>query len=106
MDPVTTTLVILALAVVAFVSNRVPIGVVAIGVLLALWATGLLGLEEALAGFGDPTVVFIATLFVVGEALDSTGVTAWAGQQVIARGGRDRRSLLAVIGVLVLSSPH
>src|SRR5690606_17336890 len=53
------------------------------------------------AGFGDPTVIFIATLFVVGEALDSTGVTAWAGQQVIARGGRDRRSLLTVIGLLV-----
>ena len=101
MDPVTTTLVILGLAIVAFVSNRVPLGVVAIGVSLALWATGLLGLDEALAGFGDPTVVFIATLFVVGEALDSTGVTAWAGQQVIMHGGRDRRSLLAVIGVLV-----
>ncbi|KAB7745251.1 SLC13/DASS family transporter [Nostocoides sp. F2B08] len=101
MDPVATTLVILGLAILAFVSNRVPLGVVAIGVSLALWATGLLGLDEALAGFGDPTVVFIATLFVVGEALDSTGVTAWAGQQVIARGGRDRRSLLAVIGILV-----
>jgi di/tricarboxylate transporter len=101
MDPVTTTLVILALAIVAFVSNRVPLGIVAIGVSLALWATGLLGLNEALAGFGDPTVVFIATLFVVGEALDSTGVTAWAGQQVIARGGTDRRALLLVIGILV-----
>ena len=44
--------------------------------------------DQALAGFGDPTVIFIATLFVVSEALDATGVTAWAGQQLIARVGR------------------
>ena len=79
MSPVATTLVILALAVVAFVSNRIPLGIVAIGVSVALWLTGILDLGQALAGFGDPTVIFIATLFVVAEALDSTGVTAWAG---------------------------
>lgn len=65
MDPVATTLVILALAVVAFLSNRIPLGIVAIGVSVALWATGVLDLGQALAGFGDPTVIFIATLFVV-----------------------------------------
>ena len=95
------TLLVLLVAIVAFVSNRVPLGVVAIGVSLALFFTGLLDLDQALAGFGDPTVIFIATLFVVGEALDSTGVTAWAGQQVMARGGDQRRPLLVVIGVLV-----
>ena len=101
MSPVATTLVILALAVVAFVSNRIPLGIVAIGVSVALWLTGILDLGEALAGFGDPTVIFIATLFVVAEALDSTGVTAWAGQQVVARGGDRRAPLLVVVCLLV-----
>lgn len=101
MSPVTTTLLVLLVAILAFVSNRIPLGIVAIGVSLALYFTGLLDLGQALAGFGDPTVIFIATLFVVGDALDSTGVTAWAGQQVISRGGGSRRSLLVVIGVLV-----
>ncbi|MFK5635846.1 SLC13 family permease [Ornithinimicrobium sp. LYQ103] len=101
MSPVTLTLLVLLVAILAFLSNRIPLGVVAIGVSLALYFTGLLELDQALAGFGDPTVIFIASLFVVGEALDSTGVTAWAGQQVITRGGEDRRSLLVVIGVLV-----
>src|SRR5829696_8696673 len=101
MSPVATTLVILAVAVVAFMSNRIPLGLVAIGVSLALWATGILDLGQALAGFGDPTVIFIATLFVVGEALDSTGVTAWAGHQLIARGGVERGRLLTVVCLLV-----
>ena len=101
MDPVVTTLVILALAIVAFMSNRVPLGIVAIGVAVALWVTGILDLGQALAGFGDPTVIFIASLFVVSEALDSTGVTAWAGRQVIGRAGARRTPLLLVVCLLV-----
>ena len=101
MDPVVATLVILVLAVAAFVSNRVPIGVVAIGVALALFFPGVLTLPQALAGFGDPTVLFIAALFVVSESLDATGVTAWAGQRVIAGAGTTRTRLVAVVAVLV-----
>jgi di/tricarboxylate transporter len=98
---VTATLIILALAVVGFVSGRIPIGVVAVGVAVGLWLTGVLDLGQALAGFGDPTVVFIATLFVVSESLDATGVTAWAGSQVIRRTGTSRSALLVVVGLLV-----
>jgi di/tricarboxylate transporter len=100
-DPVAATLVILALAIVAFVVNRLPLGVIAIGVSLALFFTGVLTLPQALAGFGDPTVIFIATLFVVSESLDATGVTAWAGQKVIARAGTKRTRLLIVVCALV-----
>ena len=77
-----------------FVWDRLPVAVVAIGVALSLWATGVLDLNQALAGFGDPTVLFIAALFVVSEALDATGVTTWAGQRLIARGGGSRRHVL------------
>ncbi|MDN3497033.1 SLC13 family permease [Planococcus sp. APC 4015] len=101
MDPVVATLLILALAIVAFVSNRIPLGIIAIGVSLALFFTGVLTLPQALAGFGDPTVLFIAALFVVSESLDATGVTAWAGQLVIGRAGTKRSRLLIVVGLLV-----
>jgi di/tricarboxylate transporter len=100
-DPVAATLLILLLAVVAFASNRVPLGIVAIGVSLALFLTGVLTLPQALSGFGDPVVLFIAALFVVSEALDATGVTAWAGKKVIARAGTRRTTLLIVISLLV-----
>jgi di/tricarboxylate transporter len=90
MSEITIVYLILAAAVVLFVSGRVPVGLVAIGVALALWATGLLPLEAALGGFGDPTVLFIASLFVVSEGLDATGVTAWAGSQLVGRAGEGR----------------
>jgi len=100
-DPVAIVLLILALAVVAFMSNRVPMGIVALGVAVALWASGVLTLTQAFAGFGDPTVIFIAALFVVSEALDSTGVTAWAAQQVLTRGGSKATTLLVLVCLLV-----
>ncbi|HEX5828102.1 MAG TPA: SLC13 family permease, partial [Candidatus Limnocylindrales bacterium] len=101
MSDIAVVYAILGTAVVLFVSGRVPVGLVAIGVALALWATGILALETALSGFGDPTVLFIAALFVVSEGLDATGVTAWAGQQLIDRGGTTRSRLVLLTMLLV-----
>lgn len=95
------TFLILGGVVVLFVSNLVPVELVAIGAALALWATGILDLQQTLAGFGDPAVIFIAALFVVSEGLDATGVTTWAGQRVIAIAGDDRRKLRLLILLLV-----
>ena len=101
MSSTTTTFAILAGIVVLFVSNRVPVVLVAIGTALALYFTGVLNLEQSLRGFGDPAVIFIASLFVVSAGLDATGVTAWAGQRLIARAGQSRVRLLVLTMVLV-----
>jgi len=100
LSPSTTCFIILGLVVALFVWNRLPIGIVAIGAALLLWATGILTLNEALSGFGDPVVLFIAALFVVSEGLDATGVTTWAGQQVIARVGTSQTRLLLLTMLL------
>lgn len=97
MSDVTMIFVIIAVAVVLFVSNRLPVVVVAMAVGLSLWATGILPLPEALAGYGDPAVMFIATLFVVSAALEKTGVTAWAGQLLIEKAGENSRTRLLVL---------
>lgn len=104
MTDLTITLLILVVAVIFFVWNRVPVGIVALGVALALWATGVLGLEEVLSGFGSPTVILIAALFVVAEALDAAGITTWAGQQIIAHAGESRTRLIVftmLVGALL-----
>jgi len=92
---------VLAAVVVVFVLDRLPVAVVAVATALSLWATGVLDLNQALAGFGDPVVIFIASLFVVSESLDATGTTAWAGQLLINRVGGSRSRLLAAMLVLV-----
>ena len=96
----TITFLVLAAVVVVFIVDVLPVAVVAVGTALLLWATGVLDLPAALAGFGDPAVLFIASLFVVSESLDATGVTAWAGQQLVARVGESRMRLLVLLLLL------
>src|SRR5262245_34654608 len=91
------TFAVLVAIVVLFVWGRLPAEIVALGAALALWATGVLTLQQTLAGFGDPVVIFIASLFVVSEGLDATGVTAWAGQLLIDRAGASRRRLVLLM---------
>jgi di/tricarboxylate transporter len=97
----TITFLVLATVVVVFVLDRFPVAVVAVATALSLWATGVLDLKQALAGFGDPAVLFIASLFVVSESLDATGVTAWMGKQLVARVGESRTRLLVLMLLLV-----
>jgi Na+/H+ antiporter NhaD/arsenite permease-like protein len=90
------TFIVLGVVVVLFVWNLIPVELVAVGAALALYATGVLTLNQSLAGFGDPTVLFIAALFVVSEGPDAGGVTAWLGRELVARAGGSRTRLLVL----------
>ncbi|UZF93633.1 SLC13 family permease [Bosea sp. NBC_00550] len=97
MSPIAYTGIIIAIAVVLFITNKVPVVLVAMGTALGLWATGVLTLPQALGGLGDPAVIFIASLFVVSSGLEVTGVTAWAGQLLIKGAGEESRTRLLVL---------
>lgn len=101
MSEISITFTIIGVMVLLFVTNRVPIAPVALAAALALYFTGILDHHEALSGFGDTTVLFIASLFVVSASLDATGVTAWAGKLLIAQAGKSRRRLLVLSMLLV-----
>lgn len=103
MSPIGYTAAIVAGLVVLFVWNRLPVVVVAMMTALALWATGVLTIGEALEGFGDPAVIFIAALFVVSAGLEVTGVTAWAGQLLIKGAGEDSRARLLVLTMVLVA---
>jgi hypothetical protein len=66
-------LLILACAVVLFASERVPADVVALGVMLALIMTGLLGVDQAFAGFASETVMMILGLLIMTAASPTPG---------------------------------
>ena len=97
MSPIAYTASIIAVIVVLFVWNRLPVVVVAMATATALWATGVLTIDQALGGFGDPAVIFIASLFIVSAGLDLTGVTAWAGQLLIRGAGEESRTRLLLL---------
>ena len=101
MSNTAVTFTIIAAIVALFISNRVPVVLVALGTALALYFTGVTNLSQSLSGLGDPAVIFVASLFVVSAGLEAAGVTAWVGQALIARAGESRVRLLTLIMLLV-----
>src|SRR5262245_51729823 len=75
-------LVLLAAAILMFAVNRPRMDAVALLMLTLMPLTGVINVNEALAGFADPNVVLIATLFVIGEGLVRTGVAQRLGDRL------------------------
>jgi di/tricarboxylate transporter len=97
---------LLALTVALFASDRLRMDVIALGVILALMLGVVLTPREALAGFGDPLVILIAALFVVGEGLYRTGIAFALGHALLRVAGNSEARLLALLmlGVALLSA--
>jgi di/tricarboxylate transporter len=87
-------------AVVLFASGRIRPDVVAVLVVLALNLSGVLTIQESLAGFGEPVVTLIAAVSIVGEGLIATGVAYRLGEAVMKAGGGNEGRLIALVMVL------
>lgn len=94
-------LALLAAAVVMFGFNRPRMDAVALIMMTALPLTGVIDMNEALAGFSDANVVLIGALFVIGDALVRTGVAQRLGDWLIARAGRNETRLIALLMLMV-----
>jgi len=91
---------VLVAAVGLFASGRVRPDVAAILVVLALNLSGALTIQEAVAGFGQPVVILIAAVSIVGEGLIATGVSYRLGEAVMKMGGSNEARLVALVMVL------
>jgi len=106
MDQMLIVFGVLAGAVGLFAWGRLRADVVAILVVLALMVTRVLTPQEALAGFGNPVVILIAAIFIVGEALVNTGVAHQLGEAVLKAGGANETRLIVFIMLLAGGSAH
>jgi di/tricarboxylate transporter len=100
------TFLILGAAIALFIWDKIRSDLVALLSLLALYLFGIITLPQALSGFGDSTVIMIAALFVVGEGLSRSGITAWVSQQILSLAGNSPRRLLVMVmlGAALLSA--
>ena len=88
---------ILAAAIILFITEWIRSDMVALGVVVALMVTGLLEVDEALAGFSNPAVLTIAALFVVGGAVFQTGLASMIATRILRVAGASDRRLIVVI---------
>ncbi|MCP4363137.1 MAG: SLC13 family permease [Chloroflexi bacterium] len=88
---------ILLTAVILFISEKVRVDVVALGVVILLMLTGVLTTQEALSGFSSTAVLTIGALFIVGGGVMNTGLAGTIGRRILAVSGSDERRLILVL---------
>lgn len=96
-------LALLGGAIAMFSLGRPRTDAVALLMMAALPFTGAIGIDEAIAGFSDPSIVLIALLFVIGEGLVRTGVAQRLGGGIVRfSGGSETRLLVALMLAVAL----
>ena len=90
-------IIILTLTIAFFIWGKFTPDIVALVSMLSLFLFGILDLKETLSGFSNPTVIMIASLFIIGEGLSQTGWTALAGKKLIDWAGKSVPKLLVIV---------
>ena len=67
-------LLIIVVAMISFILEKIPIAITAVGASLLMVAIGALSFEDSYVKFGSTATVFTACMMVVGSALFNTGV--------------------------------
>lgn len=92
------TIIIVAIAMVSFVLEKIPIAVTAVLAALLMALVGAIELEDAYSPFGSTVTVFCAGMMVVGNALFKTGFADFVARKFEAIGlYRNERALVTVV---------
>jgi di/tricarboxylate transporter len=90
-------LALLFVALVLFSTERIPIEVVSLLLVMALVLTNTLTAGEAFAGFGNDIVITIAGLFILTGGLAKTGVIDLVGRRLHRTAGDSEFRIVALI---------
>ena len=88
---------ILVISLILFISELIPMDVVALLVLGSLAVTGLVDSNQAFAGFSNSAVITVWAMFILSEGLTRTGIADIIGRQVMRVGGSREITLIFVI---------
>jgi di/tricarboxylate transporter len=94
---IATVLALLLIAVVLFATERIPVDIVTILVVIGLVLTGTLTASEAFAGFGNDIIITISGLFILTGGLVKTGVVDVVGRRLHRVAGGSEFRLTALI---------
>ena len=104
MSPVAIVIILLFVAVVLFATERIPIDIVTILLVIALVITGVLTAGEAFAGFGNDIVITISGLFILTGGLVKTGVVDVVGRRLHRFAGGREFNLTVLVMIVAAAS--
>jgi di/tricarboxylate transporter len=96
---------ILIVTLVLLITDKAPVDLVAVGLMVSLAVTGILQPNEAVAGFASPAVITVGAMFLMSRGMIRTGAVGFIGQQVIAMArGNHRLALLMSLLIVAAAS--
>ena len=97
MTPIIITLFLLVLAIALFATEKLPVDVVGILLVIALVMTQVLTVQEGVAGFGNDIIITIGGLFILVGGLIKTGIVDLIGRRLYRVAGGNEFVLTALI---------
>ncbi len=94
--------IILILALSLLITEKLPLDLTAIGIMVILMVTGILTPLEAVAGFANPAVITVGAMFLISRAMVRTGVVGYIAQKVIS-GSRGNANIAMLVTLLVVA---
>ncbi len=97
---IVSVFLLLSIAVILFVTEKLPVDVVALMILAALLLLGLVNAEEGLSGFASTATVTVGAMFVLSSGLQRTGAVGALGRAMRRIGDSQSALLLAVMATI------
>ncbi len=97
MEPSTITIIILILAVISFLLEKIPVNMTVMLTMCALVLTGLVTPQEAVSGFASTTILMLIGVVIVGSALFETGVCDKVAAVVTRYAKTERQMIMAIL---------
>ncbi len=102
MNPTVITLIIFAIILILFIRQRMATGMTAIIGSLLMMGFGIITPAQVVAPFGSDTVIMVASVLILGNAVFETGAATKIGAAVVKRTGKNETVFIVVL-VLVVS---
>ena len=93
--------VILGVALVLFISEKLRVDLVALMVLVALTLTGLISPQDAFSGFSSPAVITVWAVFIISGGLTRSGVADVIARFILRLAGHNQIRLVVLIMLTV-----
>jgi di/tricarboxylate transporter len=87
-------------AMILLITEKIPVDLTSIGIIVVLTVSGILSPTEAIAGFASPAVITVAAMFLISKGMIRTGAVGFISQKVIDY-SRDKPTL-AIFFTLVI----
>lgn len=101
MTQIFLTLGVVALALVFFIGEWLPVDIVAIAIAVLLMVLGLVTPEEGISGFGNSATITVMAMFILSAGIARTGAVQVVSDLLFQWGGKRANQQILVMGAIV-----